>query len=86
MNRSILVTAWMAAAAIVHGGDGSGVSINGKALSEHAVMALRAGLKIELPPGDYLLDGKGCWLNLATGVRGCLREGGDCADTGTTAC
>ena len=51
------------------------VIINGQSLTPMERAVLEAQLGARIPPGAYLLDAQGCWLNLGTGVSGCLGQG-----------
>ena len=50
---------------------GARVSINGYVLSAEEIRLLEARLASRIPPGDYLVDGNGCWVNLSNGLAGC---------------
>lgn len=56
---------------------GSGVEINGQALSSAEWVAVQTRLNIRIAPGRYLVDPhSGCWLNIRTGRTGCIGDPG----------
>ncbi len=52
------------------------VSVNGIQLTQAQWRALEATLGGPVPPGHYLTNPQGCWVNLTTGASGCLNGGG----------
>lgn len=50
----------------------SNVAINGQHLTQLQLRILEGQVGARIPPGVYLLDNQGCWLNVSTGVSGCL--------------
>lgn len=50
----------------------SQVVINGQHLTQGQLEMLQARLGVYIPPGAYLLDTAGCWMNLGTGESGCI--------------
>ena len=55
----------------------SQVVINGQRLTAVELTVLEAQLGGRIPPGAYLLNAQGCWMNLSTGQSGCLGASGD---------
>lgn len=56
---------------------GSGVEINGQALSSAEWVSVQTRLNIRIAPGRYLVDPhSGCWLNIRTRRTGCIGDPG----------
>ncbi|MEM1433162.1 MAG: hypothetical protein AAGG11_03835 [Pseudomonadota bacterium] len=51
------------------------VAINGTQLTVVQLRQLESQIGTRIAPGNYLVDGAGCWLNLSTGTSGCLGQG-----------
>lgn len=50
----------------------SDVAINGQQLSVLQLRMMESQIGARIPPGVYLLNAQGCWLNASTGASGCL--------------
>lgn len=53
----------------------SNVAINGYLLSREELSQLQYQLGERVPPGNYIVDDRGCWMNLLNGQSGCLGGG-----------
>ncbi|MFK7916171.1 MAG: hypothetical protein AB8B93_19825 [Pseudomonadales bacterium] len=72
----LLATLTLSAAAYANGW--SNVSVNGQRLNTQQLQNLERQIGSRVAPGAYLVDGKGCWVNLSDSTSGCLgaRSGG----------
>lgn len=52
----------------------SHVAINGQRLSQEELWALQMQLGTAIAPGHYLVDERGCWMNMSSGQMGCLGD------------
>ncbi|MEO0803224.1 MAG: hypothetical protein AAFY57_13215 [Cyanobacteria bacterium J06642_2] len=50
----------------------SHVAINGQLLSQEELWALQMQLGTAIAPGHYLVDERGCWMNITSGQTGCI--------------
>lgn len=50
----------------------SNVAINGQHLTQAQLSALESQVGTRIAPGAYLVDARGCWMNLSNGTSGCL--------------
>ncbi len=72
INRILIAVAFVFAALSSMASDYSNVAVNGQLLTQDQLYALQVQLGTAIPPGNYLLDADGCWLNLTTGMSGCV--------------
>lgn len=61
-------------ASTAHAAAWSNVAINGQRLTVEQLRALEASVGSRIAPGAYLVDARGCWLNMSTGQSGCLNS------------
>lgn len=52
------------------------VAINGTQLTVSQLQQLERQIGTRIAPGNYVVDGAGCWLNLSNGTSGCLGRSG----------
>ena len=50
----------------------SNVAINGQRLTQMQLNVLEMQLGARISSGSYLVDNRGCWLNVSTGDTGCV--------------
>ena len=51
------------------------VAINGTQLTVPQLRQLEAQLGSRIAPGNYLVNARGCWVNLPNGTSGCIGQG-----------
>lgn len=56
------------------------VTINGSQLTFAQLRVLEAQLGGRVEPGHYMVNARGCWLNLSTGASGCIGQGSASTD------
>ncbi len=56
----------------LHAQGWSNVAINGQHLTQSQLSALESQVGTRIAPGAYLVDTRGCWMNLSNGTSGCL--------------
>jgi hypothetical protein len=72
INKMLVAFAFVFAALNCLANNYSSVAVNGEVLTREQLYVLQVQLGTAIPAGNYLLDGQGCWLNLTSGLSGCV--------------